>query len=333
MEIVSSKVNMSALSQYASATKKEVIKDSWVNPPQQNNAVNLNLKGIGNSESASNAATSIDDLKMQLIESIIEALSNKKVKRNKKKKCGSSQDGSNQDLQQQSPQKNALKTGGAGMSIEYKESYKEKQSLDFSANALVKTADGKEITIDLQMSMSREFAQDSGFKYTVGEAKMVDPLVVNYAGNADSLSQSTFKFDLTSDGTKETISRLNAGSGFLALDKNNDGKINDGSELFGTKSGDGFADLQKYDNGNGWIDSGDEIFKQLKIWSPDENGNGKLIGLADVGVGAIYLKGIDSDYTFKDDLNSTLGQNKKTSIFLGENGRGGIIQQIDLSAK
>ncbi len=328
---------MAALSQYASNTKKEVIKDSWVNPPQQvnsqqNNPVNLNLSGVGSSnESASNAATSIDDLKMQLIESIIQALSGKKTKRGKKKNCGSSQNSSS--FGSQPIQKSPSKTGGFGMSIEYKETYSEKQSLDFSANALVKTADGKEIAIDLKLSMSREFAKESGFKYTVGEAKMVDPLVVNYAGNADSLSQSTFKFDLTSDGTKENISRLNDGSGFLALDSNNDGKINNGFELFGTKSGDGFADLQKYDNGNGWIDSGDEIFKRLKIWSPDENGNGKLIGLADVGIGAIYLNGIDSSYTFKDETNSTLGQNKKTSIFLNENGTAGTIQQIDLAAK
>ena len=37
------------------------------------------------------------------------------------------------------------------------------------------------------------------------------------------------------------------GSGYLALDKNGDGTINDGSELFGTRNGDGFADLAQYD--------------------------------------------------------------------------------------
>ena len=48
----------------------------------------------------------------------------------------------------------------------------------------------------------------------------------------------TFKFDLDADGREDEISMLGKGSGFLALDKNGNGKIDDGSELFGTKSGD-----------------------------------------------------------------------------------------------
>lgn len=214
----------------------------------------------------------------------------------------------------------------------YNERYEESQSLEFGASALIKTADGKEIAVDLSLSMSRSFVKETSFKMTFGaEKQMQDPLIVNFDGNADAISQSTFKFDLTADGKQETISRLNEGSGFLAYDKNNNGKIDDGSELFGTKSGNGFADLAKLDNGNGWIDSGDSIYKQLKIWSPDENGNGKLIALADVGVDAIYLKAANTDFTFKDENNSTLGQNKKTSIFVGENGNSGTVQQVDLA--
>lgn len=57
------------------------------------------------------------------------------------------------------------------------------------------------------------------------------------------------------DGKQEEISKLNAGCGYLALDKNGDGVINDGNELFGVKTGDGFYELSKYDSDlNGWID-------------------------------------------------------------------------------
>lgn len=78
-------------------------------------------------------------------------------------------------------------------------------------------------------------------------------------------------FDLDCDGKEEEISSLGKGSGFLALDKNGDGIINDGTELFGTKSGDGFADLAEYDeDGNGWIDEDDGIFSQLRIWTKNE---------------------------------------------------------------
>mgnify|MGYP000465316364 CR=1 FL=1 len=54
---------------------------------------------------------------------------------------------------------------------------------------------------------------------------------------------------------------LQGGSGYLALNKNGDGVINDGSELFGTASGDGFYDLSMYDeDGNGWIDENDHAY-------------------------------------------------------------------------
>ena len=59
---------------------------------------------------------------------------------------------------------------------------------------------------------------------------------------------------------------LGSGSGFLALDKNGNGKIDDGSELFGTKSGDGFADLAEYDSdGNGWIDEKGRVYVLYEV--------------------------------------------------------------------
>ena len=79
------------------------------------------------------------------------------------------------------------------------------------------------------------------------------------------LSDQTFYFDLDADGEEEEISMLK-GSGYLALDKNEDGIINDGSELFGTGNGDGFADLARYDeDGNGWIDENDSILSLIHI--------------------------------------------------------------------
>ena len=62
---------------------------------------------------------------------------------------------------------------------------------------------------------------------------------------------------------------------FLALDLNGDGRINNGSELFGALSGNGFADLAQYDSdANGWIDENDEIFQRLKVWSGADDGGG-----------------------------------------------------------
>ncbi len=125
---------------------------------------------------------------------------------------------------------------------------------------------------------------------------------------------------------------MGAGSGYLALDHNGDGIINDGSELFGTSSGNGFADLAKYDeDGNGWIDENDAIWSKLKIWCRDENGKDVLYRLSDKGVGAICLQNVSTDFTVKGQEGRTKGAVRNTGIFLYENGAAGTVQHVDLA--
>ncbi|MCR5102232.1 MAG: hypothetical protein K6B41_12820, partial [Butyrivibrio sp.] len=121
--------------------------------------------------------------------------------------------------------------------------------------------------------------------------------------------------------------------GFLALDKNDDGKINDGAELFGTKSGDGFSDLAEYDeDSNGWIDENDSIFSKLKVWTKDENGNDKLLKLKEADVGAIYLGNADTEFSYKDMAGETNGVLRKTGIYLKESsGAAGTVAHVDLA--
>ncbi len=161
---------------------------------------------------------------------------------------------------------------------------------------------------------------------------MCDPLVINLDGNIADLSDQTFLFDIDGDGKEDEINRLGAGSGFLALDKNGDGIINDGSELFGTKSGNGFADLAAYDTDhNGFIDEGDEIWDKLKIWVMDENGNQQLYSLAEKGIGAICLQNASTNYTLADDQNEAKGMVRRTGVFLYENGNVGTVQHVDMA--
>ena len=167
---------------------------------------------------------------------------------------------------------------------------------------------------------------------TVEEYIKTDPLIINLDSNIASVSDQKFFFDLDSDGENEEISFAGRGSGFLALDKNGDGKINDGSELFGTVSGDGFADLAKYDrDGNGWIDEADEIFEKLLIWSKDANGNDQLVGLGKAGVGAICLSAQNTQFSMNNMHNEVNAMVRQTGMFLYENGGVGTIQQLDLA--
>lgn len=210
--------------------------------------------------------------------------------------------------------------------------YEETESTSFQTQGMVRTADGREISFQINLNMSRRFQEYYEEQVDFLQTSLCDPLVINLDGNTANVSDQTFFFDIDGDGVEDEISRLIEGSGFLALDQNEDGVINDGSELFGTKSGNGFADLEKYDtDGNGFIDEGDEIFSKLKIWTMDENGEPHLYSLAEKGVGAIGLMHATTNYTLTDEQNNTNGVIRNTGFFLFENGNAGTIQHVDLA--
>lgn len=209
--------------------------------------------------------------------------------------------------------------------------YEETESTSFTTQGTVKCADGREISFNLNLNMSRSFQEYYEENYAMIEASMCDPLVINLDGNIAELSDQTFYFDIDGDGEKDEISRLASGSGYLALDKNGDGIINDGTELFGTASGNGFADLAEYDSdGNGFIDEGDEIWDKLKIWTMDEKGNQQLVSLAEKGVGAICLQNVSSDFALTGQDNQLKGMIRNTGFFLYENGMAGTVQHVDV---
>lgn len=212
--------------------------------------------------------------------------------------------------------------------------YEESEVTEFNTTGKVVTKDGRELSFNVALSMSRSFTKAvSNFSEIVAtSSNLIDPLVINLDMNPASVSDQKFMFDLDADGEEESISMLSSGSGFLALDKNNDGIINDGSELFGTKSGDGFGDLSEYDDdGNGWIDEADEIFSKLRIWTKDEDGNDKLYKLKDLNVGALCLQNVDTNFSLKDSANNTEGVIKHTGFFLYEDGKAGTMQHMDIA--
>jgi hypothetical protein len=216
------------------------------------------------------------------------------------------------------------------MVYDYYESHYESEATSFSAEGVVRTADGKQINISLELNMSREFFTEQSINIRAGDA-LKDPLVINFDGNAAQLTQREFSFDIDADGRSDQIAFVQPGSGFLALDKNADGMINDGSELFGPQTGNGFEELAAYDlDNNQWIDENDAIYEGLRIWSKDSDGNDQLVALGERGVGAIYLGRIDTPFLLKDSANETLGAVQESGIYLQEEGGVGTIQRLDL---
>lgn len=204
------------------------------------------------------------------------------------------------------------------------ETHAESERTTFQAAGSVQTSDGRSIVFEASLEMRREYYSQT--TSTAIAPVATDPLMVNFGGGAARLTNAKISFDLNADGTAEQISFAANGSGFLALDKNNDGRINDGTELFGPQSGNGFGELAAYDaDANGWIDEADPVYAQLKVWS--QSG---LQSLADHGVGAISTAAVETPFALKNAANELLGEIRATSVVLNEDGSARTIQQVDL---
>lgn len=215
------------------------------------------------------------------------------------------------------------------MTMKMTETVEEYECTDFHSCGTVKTADGQEIDFSLGLTMERSYSDTREFEMTQ-EVVFKDPLIVNFEGNAADLTDEKYEFDIDADGEMDLISYLLGDSAMLALDKNDDGIINDGSELFGAITGNGFAELAQYDeDGNQFIDEADSIFSDLGVWTktPDSE---SFESLLDKGIGAIYLGSSQTPFDIKGVDNQTNGKVISSGVYLTESGEAGTIQQIDM---
>lgn len=294
------------------------------------------VTNISNGEEEELFLTDEEESKILLLNKLIEALTGKKIKFNIPKKMVLKQNNApvinTQPLQfQPLPFQQGPVLKGWGLDYQRSDFYSESESMNFNAGGTVLTSDGKEINFELQLNLSRSFVSQSNISIKAGDA-LIDPLVINFDRPSATLTDSKYSFDLDLDGKNDQISFTQTGSGFLVYDKNGDGKINDGSELFGPKIGNGFLELEEYDSdGNNWIDENDPIYDKLQIWTKDENGTDQLFAIGKKGIGAIYLGSVNSSFSLKDESNNSLGQIQQTGIFLREDGSAGTVQHIDIS--
>lgn len=219
-----------------------------------------------------------------------------------------------------------------GVSSQYNrekiENLKYEQNMIVESVGKVHTEDGREIEFKLDIGSVQKGEINSVQRY-----KVIDPLVINFNGDSTKLQDMRFQFDLDSDGEDDSIPYLNSGNGFLALDINGDGKVNDGSELFGTRSGNGFIDLAEYDeDGNMWIDENDSIFEKLSVWMQNsDQDEGELVSLYQTGIGAIHLGHVQTDAKLFDSNGNVLGVIGQSGVALSEEGRALNVQSLDIA--
>lgn len=204
------------------------------------------------------------------------------------------------------------------------------ETLSFSSQGTVHTADGQNLQLDLavQMQHTRVSEQWASLSQRV---TFKDPLVVNFPGTALQLSEQQFDFDIDADGELDKLRFLTSDSGWLALDSNGDGQISDGSELFGALSGNGFDDLKKFDDdNNGFIDEADRVYDSLLIWQKRADQD-QLTSLKHSDIGAIYLAAVESPFTLYSEQDKVLGQVRDSSVYIAESGKLGTVQQVDVA--
>lgn len=167
-------------------------------------------------------------------------------------------------------------------------------------------------TEEMSASLARRnsFELNLKFKQTVTEegrigisleelgVKKVDPLVLDLSGEGVKLTEAGkgALFDITADGKLDSTAWVKGNTALLTYDRNGNGTIDNGSELFGDQNGaaDGFAELAKYDsNGDKKISFLDPVFKALKLYR-DLNGDGKMSSnefssLNELGIKALNL--------------------------------------------
>lgn len=208
-------------------------------------------------------------------------------------------------------------------------SYREAEATSFRAVGSVTTDDGRQIDFSQALDLARGYARTESISL---RASVRVPLPA--ASDASTTPSPVPASAPTADpAPPEPTGRqaLALAGGILGLDQNGDGSIDPESELIGG-SGNGFAELSHYDqDGNGFIDEGDEVFGKLAVVNAGAAGI-ESTSLAERGVGAVYLGSVSTPFTVRDAGGQVSAQLARSGVYVNENGTTGIAQQVNVLA-
>jgi hypothetical protein len=218
-----------------------------------------------------------------------------------------------------SPVAGATSTAG-GIQISSQSLSIEVSQVNINVNSGTITQSGTATKLEWSHTLSR----------IVEVSTQVDPLVLDLTGEGLSFSGSKNGrlYDINGDGKLRMTSWIEGdNAAFLALDRNGNGSIDNGGELFGDQHGaqDGFAELSKFDdNADGTIDDKDAVFHMLLLVAPD----GKTRGLAEAGITQLHISGVIARDTAYDGARETA-----QSAFTRSDGSQGSIHDVWLDVQ
>ncbi len=196
------------------------------------------------------------------------------------------------------------------------------QAVQASLSAELTLNSGERISFALDFSM-----EVSWTRYSYTEQRLQDPLLVSMSGSPVQLSDASTEFDLLANGSTVKLPQLAAQQYYLAYDRNQDLQINNGVELFGPRTGNGFAELAEFDdNGNGFIDPSDDIWQYLYLWRPEQN----LLSMKQAKLGAISIESIATTMPLYNRQQEHIAQLQRSGLAFTEDGKPALVQQIDL---
>lgn len=204
------------------------------------------------------------------------------------------------------------------------------QQLEYQVQGAFKIND-QELSLNYNYSLASKQVSYSKVEMSVEALK--DPIIVQFGSQGLGEISGQKDFDINQDSALDNLPVFSGDVGYLVYDKNQNNKADNGSELFGPETGQGFTELAQLDsNENGFIDEEDEYFEQLYLWQPGSNENqaDQWLSLKEAEIQAISLSAISTPYDFYDQQGEIQAQLRQSSFAISKNGIGRGVHQVDV---
>lgn len=204
------------------------------------------------------------------------------------------------------------------------------QQLNYQVQGIF-DVNNQSLSLNYNFSLSSE--QISYSKVEMTATTLKDPLIVQFGSQGLGTIAGQTDFAINQDDTLDSLPIFSGDVGYLVLDKNSNQQADDGSELFGPTTGQGFAELAQLDsNSNGFIDVDDKQFEQLYLWQPSDNQNQteQWLSLKEAQIQAISLSAITTPFDFYDQNGEVQAQLRQSSFAITDGGVGRGVHQVDV---